>query len=122
MEMQISGVSGVAVEPEPRRRLPALPTNWTAEPRSTRHFRFMTAMGDLRRSKRRVCRLRGDGTTDYVSYHDKLNKQVVTWVSRLPQGWQKVCQTSFHWVRKQSPPLYTERRDKRQKVRAKFGK
>jgi hypothetical protein len=54
MEMQISGVSGLAVEPKPRRGLPALPTTRTAEPRSTRFFRFITAMGDLRRSKRKV--------------------------------------------------------------------
>lgn len=53
MEMQISGVSGLAV-PETRRGLPALPTTRTAEPRNTRLFRFVTAMGDLRRSKRRV--------------------------------------------------------------------
>ena len=48
----------------PVRRLPALPPNRTAEPHSTKDSRFSTAIGDLRRSKRRV------GTPERISQEE----------------------------------------------------
>src|SRR5690242_1637901 len=100
MDMQISGVSGLAVEPETGRGLPALPTDRTAEPRSTRFFRFMTAMGDLRRSKE-----------EFLA-HLRRDEQAILGVSRgneytairfpHPTQIKKVSQTLYRQVGKQS--------------------
>ena len=91
MEMPISGVSGLAVEPEPRRGLPALPTNRTAEPRSTRDFRFLTAIGDLRRSREEFAdlarkRVRQDRKT--VRFLDYLTVKT-SQASRSPTLWRR---------------------------------